>query len=175
MGHYATFYVAAIVKPVCALFRLFLSLPLLSNDDWTQTRTYCRHAHTDNVDRWIGYAPHSPCGGLRLLGLAPFVSLLGSTCLVCCWLRDAWGLLAPNDLLSVSAARPPSPQSPMRFEALRAAQWGTAPPTTRFISRTRLNNEPLTPTHCQPCCPRMHQACDESIGATSTAADLRPY
>jgi InsA N-terminal domain len=30
-----------------------------------------RHAHTDNVDRWIGYAPHSPCGCLRLLGLAP--------------------------------------------------------------------------------------------------------
>jgi len=119
--HYP-FYVAAIVKPVCALFRLFLSLPLLSNDDWTQTRTYCRPAHTDNVDRWIGYAPHSPCGCLRLLGLAPS-SLLGSTCIVCCWLRDAWGLLAPNDLLSVSAARPPSTQSPMRFEALREAQW----------------------------------------------------
>jgi len=38
----------------------------------------------------------------------------GSARAVCCWLRDAWGLLASNDLLSVSAARPPSTQSCMR-------------------------------------------------------------
>jgi len=37
---------------------------------------------------------------------------------VCCWLRDAWGLLASNDLLSVSAAPPPNTQSPMRSAAL---------------------------------------------------------
>ena len=30
-----------------------------------------RHAHTDSVDRWVGCAPHSPCGSLRLLGLTP--------------------------------------------------------------------------------------------------------
>jgi len=38
----------------------------------------------------------------------------GSARAMCCWLRDAWGLLAPNDLLSVLAALPPSTQSCMR-------------------------------------------------------------
>ena len=72
----------------------------------------------------------------------------GSAHSVCCWLRDAWSLLAPNDLLSVSAALPPGTQSCMRSEALGEAQWCAAPPPTRFAWRTRLNNEPLTPTHC---------------------------
>src|SRR5215471_20641031 len=47
---------------------------------------------------------------------------LGSARTVCCWLRNAWGLLAPNDLLSVSAVRPPSTQSRMRSEAPGEAQ-----------------------------------------------------
>jgi hypothetical protein len=50
-------------------------------------------------------------------------SLLDSACMVCCWLRNAWGLFAPNDLLSVSAARPPNTQSCMRSAALGEAQW----------------------------------------------------
>jgi len=75
---------------------------------------------TDVGHRWVRLSPR------------------GSARAVCCWLHDAWGLLAPNDLLSVSAVLPPSTQSCMRSVALGKAQSWTAPPTTRFGSRTRL-------------------------------------
>ena len=78
----------------------------------------------------------------------PRLLLRGSSYPVCGWLRDAWELCAPNDLLAVSAARPPNTPSRMRSAARGAAQWCTAPPTTRCGSRTRCNIEPLTPTHC---------------------------
>jgi len=54
----------------------------------------------------------TPDGRVTLLGS----SLSPGHCAraVCCWLRDAWGLHASNDLLSVSAAPPPHTQSPMR-------------------------------------------------------------
>jgi len=80
-------------------------------------------AHTGNVDEWMGCSPPSPCGCLRLLGTTPSPLAPGFAGTVCCWLRDAWGLLAPNDLLSVSAVEPPSTQSPMRSAALGEAQW----------------------------------------------------
>jgi hypothetical protein len=108
-------------------------------------RMGCALAHTGNVHEWVGCSPHAPGGDLHLLGTAhssrasaspvPLLSRLltdarrcgvprsprGSARDVGCWLRDAWGLLAPNDLLSVLAALPPSTPSCLRPEAPREA------------------------------------------------------
>src|SRR4030095_13522261 len=137
-------------------FFLFLSLLLLSWCAW-DLAAHIRVASASEVASHLArpVTVSASCVPRTRLALADPVSLLGllltdmrhrwaplsprgSARAVCCWLRNAWGLLAPNDLLSVSAVRPPSTQSCMRAEAPGEAQWCTAPPTTRFGWRTRV-------------------------------------
>src|SRR5215471_1240941 len=88
------------------------------------------YARTGSVDEWRDLWPHSSQVRINTLGTehVPLARALahmppkGPAPAMCWWLRDAWDPLAPNDLLSVSAARPPSTQSCMRSEAPGEAQ-----------------------------------------------------
>ena len=132
------------------------------------------HAQTGSVGAWVGCSPHASCGCLRLLHTAPSPLFWGSSRPVCCWLREAWGLLAPNDLLSVSAARPPNTQS-----CMRRRRWvkhrRERPPLQHGSARDPGSTASRSPQHTvQSCCTRTPRAGAYPVWTSSAEAALSP-